>query len=273
RSLADDPHYRALLRDLPHGVLGYAYVRGDVAGQRLARLPGQVGTAVANAGIRFRTAAHPLQTVTNAYLRWRWGALWLTRRTIGIRLRSAGPPLARSARIRYVQVLAKPYAPNLVDEIPADASRVVDFVAPPAMFELRQHLPPRLVRMFPHVNPLDLASELDALVAGETALYTRPGGETTLVSSPPDSAGAEDALRTLGITFPHALIGGQLVVSTAASGIAAFRNGARKLSADPAFRAARIPALVTGLVYERGTLAEWLTSDGGDAVGAVRFNG
>jgi hypothetical protein len=272
-TLADDPHYRDMLRNLPRNVLGYAYVRGDLAGERLVALPGQVGTAIANFRIRFRVAKHPVTTASNAYLKWRWGAAWLTKRGIGARIRSAGPPLARSNRIRLVQLLAKPYTPALLDEIPADVQSLVDVVVPQGMFELMRRLPPRLVARFPGVAPIDLAQDLDELVLGETALYTRPGGEITLVSSPPDSAQAERALRVLGPRLPHAFIGGQLVVSTKASGLAEFQRATPRLSSDAAFRRAGIPEQVTGLVYERGKLAAWALPDGSDATFAVRFSG
>lgn len=270
-SLADDPHYRDMLRNLPRNPLAYAYVRGDAAGLRLVRLPGQVGTSIANFRIRFRVIKHPLTSATNAYLRWRWGAAWLTNGGMGARLRSAGPPLAKSNRIRLVQVLAKPWAPTLLDEIPADVQTLVDVVVPGGMFEGMQHLPQRLVARFPSVSQLDLAQALDQIALGETALYTRAGGEMTLVSSPPDAAQAAEALRRLGLRFPHAFLGGQLVVSTRASGIAAFRGGAPKLSADKTFRDAGIPSQVTGIVYERGKLAAWALPDGADATFAVRF--
>jgi hypothetical protein len=187
-------------------------------------------------------------------------------------VRSAGPPLAKSNAVRYVQLLAKAYTPSLLDEIPADAQRVVDFVAPPGMFELMQRLPASVVARFPHVRRIDLAPALDALVLGETAFYTRPGGERTLVSSPPDVAKAELALRQLGLRLPHAFVGGQLVISTRAAGVTAFRSGARKLSGDASFARAKIPKELSGLVYERGRLAAWSLPDGPDATFAARFS-
>ena len=270
-SLADDPHYRDMLRNLPRHALAYAYVRGDVAGLRLVRLPGQIGVSVANFRIRFRVVKHPLAAPTNAYLRWRWGAAWLTKGGMGARLRSAGPPLAKSNRIRLVQLLAKPWAPTLLDEIPADVQTLVDVVVPNGMFEGMQHLPRRVVDRFPSVQRFDLAQALDQIALGETALYTRAGGEVTFVSSPSDAEQAAQALRTLGLRLPHAFLGGQLVVSTRASGIAAFRSGAPKLSADKTFRAARLPARVTGILYERGKLAAWALPEGSDATFSVRF--
>ena len=51
----------------------------------------------------------------------------------------------------------------------------------------------------------------------------------------------------------HALLGGQLVVSTSEQGIADFRSAGRKLSADPAFieamQVAKVPQQTTGFVY------------------------
>jgi hypothetical protein len=262
-----------MLRNLPRNPKAFAYVRGDLAGTRLIQVPGQVGTAVANFRARIRVIKHPLSSPSNAYLKWRWGAAWLTSHGIGVRIRSAGPPLARSNRVRYIQLLAQPYAPALPDEIPADALHVVDLVVPPSMFELMQHLPAALVARFPAVAPIDLAQALDQLVLGETALYTRPGGEVTLVSSPPDVAAASRALRELGLRLPHAFIGGQLVLSTKAAGIAAFRSGAAKLSADPDFRRSGVPSRVTGFEYSRGKRAAWALPEGPDATFAVRFSG
>jgi hypothetical protein len=271
-SLADSPQYRDLLRTLPGNAPGYAYVRGDLAGRRLLALPGQVGTAVANFRVRFRVVKHPLTSPTNAYLRWLWGGMWLTKAGLDARLRSAGPPLAKSNRVRSVQLLAKPWAPTLLDEIPADVQTLVDVVVPGGMFELLQHVPARIARRFPHAG-LDLAGALDAIVLGETAVYTRAGGEVTVVSSPADAAAAEQGLRALGVTLPHAFLGGELVVSTRRAGVEAFRNGAAKLSADASFRHAGFPAQVTGLLYERGKLAAWSLPEGPDATFAVRFSG
>lgn len=274
-SLADDPHYRDLLRNLPHGVHAYAYVRGDLAGDRLLRIPGQIGTTVANFRVKFRVVAHPGTQVSNALLRWRWGGAWLTKHGIGARVRSAGPALATSQRVRTIQILAQPYAPALLDEIPADATSVSDVVVPQSMFELLRRQPVALRRLFPR-SGFDLPTDLDAILAGETALYRRPGGEITLVTSPPDAGAAGRALDRLlpqlhGVTVRRAFIGGQLVLSTSAAGIQAFRNGVAKLSADAAFRRAGIPPGVTAFVYRRGVLAAWARPDNGDATFTVHF--
>lgn len=270
-SLADNPNYRASLRALPGGTLAQAYVRGDVAAARLLQIPGEVFTGLANFTNHFRVVAHPQQRVSNAVLRWRWGAAWQTKNGLGARVKSAGLPLAQSNRIRGIQHLAAPFASALIDEIPADVQSIVDVELGPGTFSLMRKLPAQIRRRFPHAD-FQLPSYLDAIASGETALYTRAGGETTLVTSPPDSNAALSALAGLGLRLHHAFIGGQLVLSTRAAGISAFRGGGAKLSGDPGFEKANIPARVTAFAFERGKRAAWSLPDGPDATFTVRLS-
>jgi hypothetical protein len=137
----------------------------------------------------------------------------------------------------------------------------------------------------PSVAP-DLATVLDAILQGETAIYLRPGGEFTLVTSPADLGNAEDALQQLGpirgfAELHRAEIGGQLVLSTTERGIDAFRGGGPKLSADDRFRKAGFPERVTALAYvtpagaqvlHTRPLVAYASPDGQDPTFTVRFD-
>jgi hypothetical protein len=282
-SLADAPNYRQSLLALPRGTLAQAYLRGDVTAQRLGDVPGQVLTTSATFGARFRVIKHPLTVPTVAVLKFRWGAAWLTKDGMGGRAHTAGPPLAKSNRVRSIQQIAAPYAPALFDEIPADAVAVLDVILPQSAFELVSHLPRQITSLF-SANTALLPTALDAVFQGETAVYLRRGGELTVVTSPPDLGDAEAALEQLGpvrgLTLHRAEIGGQLVLSTSPAGIAAFRGGGEKLSADGGFRNAGFPEQVTALAYVTSegarllhtrALTAYSSPDGEDPTLTVRF--
>jgi hypothetical protein len=63
-----------------------------------------------------------------------------------------------------------------------------------------------------------------------------------------------------------ATIGGQLVVSTSAAGINAFRGGGSKLSAG-----LDLPGQVTGVVYAANRYIAWGASQGPDPTLTMRF--
>jgi hypothetical protein len=256
-----------------------------VTGDRVFAIPGQTLVSTAVFGTRYRVIAHPLQSPSVAVLEYRWGAAWLTKDGYGARAHSAGLPLARSNRVRSIEQLVPPYAPGLFDEIPADALAVLDLPLAQGSFEILPKVPPELARLFRPALTVQLALALDAIFQGETAVYLRRGGELTLVTSPPDLSGAENALAQLGgvggRTFHRAEIGGQLVLSTTEQGIADFRDGGDKLSADPRFRKAGFPARVTALAYvtpegarllHMRPLVAWASPDRGDPTLTVRFD-
>jgi hypothetical protein len=285
-SLADAQNYRQSLRAVPGHAEAQGYLRGDIAARRLNALPGQTLTTAATFGSRYRVVAHPLTIPTVAVLAFRWGAAWLTKDGLGARLHSAGPPLAQSNRVRTIQQLAPSYAPALFDEIPADALAVLDLPLAPGSFELLQRLPRQITELFGSAaNAELLPMQLDAVFQGETAVYIRRGGELTLITSPPDLAGAESALRQLGpirgVVLHRAEIGGQLVLSTSSEGIAAFRGGGAKLSADRRFEHAGFPARLTALAYvtpagarllHTRPLTAYASPDGEDPTFTVRFD-
>lgn len=284
-SLAEAPNYEQSLRSVADGAVAQGYLRGDVAAQRLVALPGQTVTSTAVFGSRFRVIRHPLTVPTIAVLRYRWGAAWLTGSGIGARAHSAGPPLAKSHRVRSIEQLAGAYAPALFDEIPADAIAVLDVPLGPGSFELVPRLPPQLTGFFAADLGPSLPSLLDAIFQGETAVYLRRGGEVTFVTSPADLGDAEAALSQLGpirglAPLHRAEIGGQLVLSTTRRGIDAFRGGGPKLSADERFRKAGFPERVTALAYvtpegarvlESRPLVAYASADGQDPTVTVRF--
>jgi hypothetical protein len=166
----------------------------------------------------------------------------------------------------------QPYASSLVDEIPSGAILVADFPVKPGEFEFYGARNP-LSKLF-GPNAATLASELDAILGGESALYIRPGmpiPEITLVTQPSDTQAATRALDDLlamlkqspgskpggfdlgSIPIVHTVAGGQLVVSTSRQGIADFQSAGAKLSSDPSFKDAQqasgMPAETTGFLY------------------------
>jgi hypothetical protein len=192
---------------------------------------------------------------------------------------------------RGVQQLEKPYTPTLVDEIPGDALIVFDFPLGQGSIENLSELPKIVTTIF-HGTRYDLPLELDALLQGETAIYARRGGEVTIVSSPTDTAAALSALDELlaarnppydRLRVHHTVLGGQLVISTSAQGIARFRGGGPKLGLK-----LDLPNEITAFAYVAPggenalqmfglrtlrPLTAWLLPDGADPTLTVRFAG
>ena len=274
-ALTGNPAYRAALSSVPHGASGVGYVRGDVVSARLHGIPGLLSTVSANQR-RYRTPVHSQRNFPSvAVARFRWGAAWLTDDGVGARVRSAGLPVADTQRARSLEQLAAEYHPALFDEIPADARSVLDLTLAPGSFELLPKLPPATAALFVG-SVIGIAAELDEVLLGETALYTRKGGEVTFVTQPGDTEVARKALAQLVGSATAAVrarplhvatIGGQLVVSTSAAGIAAFRGGGAKLSTR-----LDLPDKVTGVVYSAGHWTGWTEAVGQDPTFTLRFN-
>lgn len=260
-SLVDNANYRAATRAAPRDATAIAYVRGDVAADRFAALPGQIATVGGVFRNTIRRRAHLHSQVENiAELRWRWLSAWAAGDGYGARLRSSGPPVAATPIVRQLQRLQPAYPPALLDEIPADVERLVDVTLGPSAFSYIGSIPKPLRPLFPGLDP----AALDRVLGGETAVYTRAGAETTVVSSPADVTAALQTLAPLK-ALHTATIGGQLVVSTTPRGIVAFRSANPKLAGK-----LDIPARVAGLVYERGTLLGWAAREGDDPTFTVR---
>jgi len=264
-SLAENDRFRAAMDRVPDDAFVHVYASGAKAQQLLTSVPGQLTTVSAPFGVRYRfgqpsTGTRPT-AATLGMVDIRWAAAGITREKKGYRVEgvvktgeviSPGPP-------RYLIIPTPVYTPSLLDEIPADVLAVVDFPVPIGAFELLDKLPPEIVRLFG--SSFDLAFQLDTIMRGETALYVRAGApqpELTLVTQPSDIGAAEQSLQDLLTAAPkplalyHASIGGQFVVSTSRAGIAEFRGGGTKLSADPAFLEAK---KLSGLGDEVGGLA------------------
>jgi hypothetical protein len=176
-----------------------------------------------------------------------WAAAALTSEQGGLRVQ------AYVQRASGTPAEVTPYRSTLVDEIPSGVLGVVDFDVPSGFS------PPKLFG----AN----ASQLAALLGGETAIYVRPGmpiPEVTLVSHPADAAAAAQALDSLLAAIPagsplhalklvHATVGGAFVVSTSQAGIDGFGGGGARLSNDPSFQQAEkqagVPQETTGFVY------------------------
>jgi hypothetical protein len=256
--LADNNTYRAATAKLSADALVRAYANGTEAQQLLDSLGSQAPSAST--------------TVPFA-----WASADVVASSDGVRVngysRDGSVPNVPAIRS---PVPTAPYSSSLVDEIPSGAILVADFPVAPGQFEYGGASGPNnpLEKLF-GTNAATLASQLDAILGGETALYVRPGlpiPEVTLVTQPTDTAAATSALGDVikalkqaatgastggfnlaSIPIFHAVAGGQLVVSTSQQGIADFESAGPKLSSDPSFKAAQqassMPAQTTGFLY------------------------
>ena len=257
--LADNNTYRAATAKLSADALVRAYANGTEAQQLLDSLGSQAPSAGAT-GVPFA-----------------WASADVVVSGDGVRVNGysrdvslVGVPNNRRP------VPTAPYSSSLVDEIPSGAILVADFSIAQGQFEYGGASGPNspLERLF-GANTATLASELDAILGGETALYVRPGvpiPEITLVTQPTDTAAATSALGDVikalkqaaggasaggfnigSIPIVHAIAGGQLVVSTSQQGIADFQSAGPKLSSDPSFKTAEqvsnMPDQTTGFLY------------------------
>lgn len=264
--LAGTLRYRAARAAMPGGLHGVAYLSGARAAAQLHEIPGEI--TITTIPFRVRRVLHPRGSDLIARLPYRWGAAWLTEDEMGWRARSGGPPVLRSLNGRGAEQFVAPYTARLFDEIPADATTVLDLPLPPQSWESMPELPAAVKRLVPRLPALDLGASLDTIFGGESALYRRPGGEVTVVTSPADTAAAQ---RELAYLFPKGglhvtTLGGQLVISTRTKGLAAFRAGGAKLSSK-----VHVPELVTFVVSTPRYLA-WGALRGGDPTVTVNFD-
>ncbi len=268
--LADAGPYQAAMSKLAGDALVRAYADGAQARRLLTSLPGQV--VATPPPVRARFGAFGRTIGAYAPERFGWGAADVVAVDGGVRVeaftRAAPPSLYAIQHSRLVQLRTDAYVPLLIDEIPAGALLVADYQAVQGEFENADPatLPAWLKELYARYPVLSY--ELDNLVGGETAIYVRAGmplPEITFVTQPADVDRAisvlPEVLAELEGTFPplarltirHAVIGGQLVLSTSAGGIAAFRAPGAKLRDDPAFeeatKAAGLPERTTGFVY------------------------
>ncbi|HEV7132369.1 MAG TPA: DUF3352 domain-containing protein [Gaiellaceae bacterium] len=257
--LADNNTYQAATGKLSADALVRAYANGTEAQQLLDSFGAQAqGQALGAAQVPFA-----------------WASADVVASGDGLRVTG----YSRDASLAGGQpVPAQPYASSLADEIPSGAILVADF--PVARGQIASALTPSgttspFEKLF-GPNAITLASEIDTMLGGETALYVRPGlpvPEVTLVTQPTDTAAATSALadivtalkKQLGakaggigslvgnLPIVHTVVGGQLVVSTSQQGLADFTSAGPKLSSDPSFTAATqasgMPAKTTGFLY------------------------
>ena len=277
-TLATDNTYEDATAHLAGGSLARAYANGAEAEQLLGSLPGQsqvTSTAPTVRGFRLGHGSGP----PVAAQEFQWGAADVVAVDGGVKVevfaRSAPPVAAVRQRSSLAQTPIPPYTAHLVDEIPAGPLFVADFQVAPGQFELADPTKlPKPIQQLLQAAP-QVSGELDSILGGETAIYVRPSlpvPEVTLVTQPADTqaavvaldavvsalkgaaAGAAGPLGALGsVQIYHALLGGELVVSTSQQGITDFRGAGQKLSADPAFveamQAAKVPQQTTGFVY------------------------
>lgn len=255
--LSDNNTYRAATAKLSAGALVRAYANGTEAQQLIDSLgthvqPGATGVPLA------------------------WASADVVASGDGVRVSgySRDGSLAAAPANNGIAP-AQPYASSLVDEIPSGAIFVADFPVAPGQFQraIAAGRKGPLAKLF-GANAATLASDLDSILGGETALYVRPGlpvPEVTLVTQPGDTAAATGALADVvkileqavgsklgglplaGLPIVHTVAGGQLVVSTSQQGLADFQSAGAKLASDPSFTAAQaasgMPAQTTGFLY------------------------
>jgi len=277
-TLATDNTYEDATAHLAGGSLASAYANGAEAQQLLGSLPGQsqvTSTTPTGRGFRLGHGSGP----PVAPQEFQWGAADVVAVDGGLKVevfaRSAPPVAAIRQRSSLAQTPIPPYTAHLVDEIPAGPLFVADFQVAPGQLELADPTKlPKPIQQLLQAAP-QLSGQLDSILGGETAIYVRPSlpvPEVTLVTQPADTqaavvaldsvvsalkgaaAGAAGPLGALGsVQIYHALLGGELVVSTSQQGITDFRAAGQKLSADPAFveamQAAKVPQQTTGFVY------------------------
>jgi hypothetical protein len=268
--LSDSSAFTSAMATLPDNALVRAYANGSEAANVMFAIPGAMQSTSAPGGIPFRqgnTRHVGGQNVAMTAIKWLAAAV--TSESGGLRaqafvktggLVAPGPP-------RFITRPMTPYRSSLVDEIPSGALAVADFQAPAAMFEWYGVPKPLQQLLGAKLAPI-LATELDQIFGGETAIFVTPGSPAptvTVVTQPPtDSVSAGQALDEIlksvpdssplhGMKLVQATIGGQFVISTSQAGIDAFRGGGAKLSSDPTFvKAAKQAGMgedSTGFVY------------------------
>jgi hypothetical protein len=263
--LTDVPRYTEAMNGLPSNALVRVYANGDEAFRLFSAIPGQLESRLLPPGARYRFRKTLVQrtAVNLGILEYRWLGASVTSHGDGLKLEALAPRggLVANGPPRLAVQPIEPYTAALADEIPAGVAAVVDFQVPYGAFEILQQVPKPLRDLFG--SDTALPNELDAVLGGETALYVRPGlpPEITLVTQPADTDQALETLDSLLRASPslsktklyRAVIGGQLVVSTAQTGIDAFRGGGAKLSSDSAFLDAKkdagMPDRTTGFAY------------------------
>jgi hypothetical protein len=268
--LAGSRAFTEAMAKLPDKALVRAYANGDRAADFLFAIPGAMQSTSAPGGVPFRQARTRQVGGQNvAMTAIKWLAAAVTSEHDGLRAQAVvetgglvapGPP-------RFIFRPMTPYRSSLVDEIPSGALFVADFQAPTAMFEW-SGVPKPLQQLLGTNLRSTLATELDQIFGGETAIFVTPGAPIptiTVVTQPPiDTVSAGQALDAIvqavpdssplhGMKLARATIGGQFVISTSQAGIDAFRGGGAKLSTDATFTAAAKQAGMgedsTGFVY------------------------
>ena len=269
--LAKAPAYLAAMTSVPDGAIVRAYASPTQAEALLGEMPGQSLLVTGVPGRRARPPAANQNRAVIAAQTPAWAAASVVdaghAELVEARAQLDPPPESVLQRASLSRIATVAYEPRLLDEIPADAVFVADIPVSQSEFEVEtEKLPAPLAALLGRYP--SLGGRLDAALAGETAIYVRPGlpdPEVTIVSQPLDTVAARqnvaDGMTDLratggifaGLRLHVAVLGGQLVISTSQHGLDVFRGPGPKLSADPAFAAARkasgMPAAMTGFVY------------------------
>jgi hypothetical protein len=266
KHLSDLPLYAEAMDAVPRNALVRVYGSSDRALEIFAAIPGQLESRQLPSGAHYRFSRKAVlrSAVNVGVLESRWLAASLTPHGDGLMLDAVAPhgELVADGPPRLAVQPIAPYISGLADEIPAGVLGVADFHLPDGAFELMSAVPAPIRALF--ASETALPNELDSVLGGETALVVRRGStspEITLITQPADTDQAMHTLDSLARASPvlskvklfRAVIGGQLVVSTAQAGIDAFRGGGAKLSTDPAFLEAKkrsgMPDRTTGFAY------------------------
>lgn len=252
-TLASSQSYKAAMATLPGNVLARAYAGPHAARRLVTALPDRVQVVRVPFGRHGPGSGPPI-----AIERTPWAAAAIVAGshsvTLEVHARILPPANVVFSGSVFMQVPVPAYRARLIDEIPADAVAVADFQLAPSEFELTATPDlPAPVRALARKSATFL-SALDTVLGGETAIYVRRGREVTLVTQPSDTKTASEQVAALAPLFPRVtlhttIFGGELVVSTSLRGLAAFRAAGAKLSADPTFRQANLPADTTGFIY------------------------
>ena len=252
-TLASSQSYKTAMATIPSHALARAYAGPAAARRLVTALPDRVVVMRVPFG---RRGPGTGPTIAVERVQWAAAAVVAGSRAVTLEAHARILPAANvilSGSV-FMQVPVPEYRPRLIDEIPADALAVADFQPAPSEFELTTTTDlPAPVQALAKKSATFL-NALDTTLGGETAIYSRAGGEVTLVTQPTDTKTAAEQVAALAPLFPgvklHTTVfGGELVVSTSAQGLAAFRSAGAKLSSDATFRQAKLSDETTGFLY------------------------
>ena len=255
-TLASSQAFRQAMATVPAHALARAYAGPGAADFFRTGLPGQF--QVVRVPFARRGGGQVVPPTQTAVERTVWAAAAVVAGshdvTLEVHSRVLPPTNDVLAVATFMDVPLPEYPARLIDEIPADVLAVADFRIGPSEFELTDaaDLPKPLFAL--SQKSASFLNAVDTILGGETVVYVRPGNEVTLVTQPNDTTTAAGQVAALAPLFPGVKLhvnslGGELVVSTSAQGLDAFRGAGAKLASSAAFRHLGLPPETTGFVY------------------------